>query len=222
MTAPQPPDNRPEDPALAAGQARPNPVPGPPPTAAGLASDATSGQSSQRYTVPPDPGCYEIRFRLTWFTVLSISLGLALIALSIFSHGQISKRIFGIWIGGLCTVPYLILLISRTLFRADQAGITLGLELGRSGFSRTVFIPWTDIEKIALYKITRRSAQAGRKGSYIQNRAAWRVTSRIRRSSEDRYHVAALAPGPRAPGRRRSGGGTAGQHRRRWEHRSLG
>lgn len=77
MTAPQPPDNRPEDPALAPGQARPNPVPGPPPTAAGLASDAISCQSSQRYTGTPDPGCYEIRFRLTWFTALSISLGLA-------------------------------------------------------------------------------------------------------------------------------------------------
>jgi len=100
-------------------------------------------------------------------------------------------------------VPYLILLISRTLFRADQAGITLGLELGRSGFSRTVFIPWTDIEKIALYKITRRSAQAGRKGSYIKivphgvSQAAYGAARRIDTMWQpwrlDRERLAAVA-----------------------------
>jgi len=66
-------------------------------------------------------------------------------------------------------VPYLILLVSRkTLFRADQAGITLGPELGQSGLSSTVFIPWTDIKNIALYQTTRRSARTGPTGSYIK------------------------------------------------------
>jgi hypothetical protein len=130
---------------------------------------AETDSTAKQNNIPPDPGRYEIRFRLTGFAVLSISLGLALIALSIVSHHQISARIFGILIGGLCAVPYLVLLVSRkTLFRADQAGITLGPELGRSGLSSTVFIPWMDIKNIALYQITRRSARTGPTGSYIK------------------------------------------------------
>src|SRR5216683_4660636 len=85
MTDPYPPGDRREEPALAAGQARPNAVPGLLQTA-GLASDATSGQTSGRYSVAPDPGCYEIRFRLTGLAAYGLSFGLLWIALGIFQH----------------------------------------------------------------------------------------------------------------------------------------
>ena len=113
-------------------------------------------------SMPPDPGCYEIRFRLAGYEALFSVFGLLLFALGIFAPESLIARVASVAVGGLFTVPYVILLASRKIvFRADHAGITLGPELPLFHFS-TVFIPWPDIKKITLYKITRASRQMGR------------------------------------------------------------
>jgi hypothetical protein len=168
MTDPYPPGDRREEPARAPDQARPNAVSELLQTA-GLAADAFSGQASERYSVPPGYGCYEIRFRLTGFAAYSIGFGLVWIALGIFQHQRSPyERVIMVAFGGLFALRCVIPIVSRKiLFRADPTGVTLGT-LGRFGFfSSIVFIPWTDIKEIALYKITRRSRQVGRTGSYM-------------------------------------------------------
>ncbi len=94
-------------------------------------------------------------------------MGLAFISLGIFVPAPLSERALPLALGGLFTVPYVILLVRRTVvFRADHAGITLGPELPMLQF-RTVF-PWADIKKITLYKITRPSQTMGKQpGTYI-------------------------------------------------------
>lgn len=152
MTDPYPPGNRHEDPVHAAG----------------LLS-TTSGQPSRPYSVPLDSGCYEIRFRLTGLGAYSVIFGLVLIAIGVFrSQSSLYERLGWAALGGLIALRELIPIVSRKiLFRADPGGITLATR-GRFGFpSPNVFIPWTDIKKIALYKITRRSSKFGQTGSYI-------------------------------------------------------
>src|SRR6266487_1721094 len=168
MTDPYPPGDRREEPALDPGQARPNTVPELLQTA-GLASEATSDQTSRRYSEPPDPGRYEIRFRLTGLYAFNVSFGLVLIALGIFQYQRsLYERVIIAAVGGLFALRYVIPLVSRkVLFRADPTGVTLG-SLAWIGFSSaTVFTPWTDIKKIALYKITRWTRRGGRTGSYM-------------------------------------------------------
>src|SRR5260370_6903827 len=110
-------------------------------------------------------------------------------------------------LGGSLALRYVIPLVSREiLFRADPAGITLGT-LGQFGFSSsTVFIPWTDIKKIALYKITRWTRRFGRTGSYmgiVPRGAAYGKARRIDTWRLDPNRLAALAapppPHPPAP-----------------------
>ncbi len=151
MTDPYPPGNRHED-----------PVP-----AADLLS-TTSGQTSGRYSVPPDPGCYEIRFWLTGLGAYSVIFGLVLIAVGVFQTQSSLYEVSFAALGGLVALREIIPIVRRKiLFRADPAGTTLGAPAW-FGFSHsTVFIPWTDIKKIALYKITRRSKDFGRAGSYM-------------------------------------------------------
>ncbi len=168
MTDPYPPGDRREEPAVDPDQARPNAVPGLPQTA-GLASEATSGQTSGRYSVPPDPGCYVIRFRLTGLGAYSVIFGLVLIAVGVFqTQSSLYDRVSFAALGGLVALREIIPIVSRKiLFRADPAGTTLSAPAW-FGFSHsTVFIPWTDIKKIALYKITRWTRRGGRTGSYM-------------------------------------------------------
>jgi hypothetical protein len=152
MTDPYPPGNRHEDPVHAADLL-----------------GTTSGQPSRPDSVPPDSGCYEIRFRLTGLGGYTVIFGLVLIAIGVFrTQSSLYERVIIAAVGGLVALREMIPIVSRKiLFRADSAGITLGT-LGRFGFpSPNVSIPWTDIKKIALYKITRRSRKFGRTGSHI-------------------------------------------------------
>ncbi len=120
-------------------------------------------------SMPPESGCYEIRFRLAGYEALTPAFGLLILGAGIFiPRASLLGRVIGIAGGALFTVPYVILLVRRTIvFRADQAGITLGPEVLKFQFS-TVFIPWADIRKVILYKITRASRTMGRqRGTYI-------------------------------------------------------
>jgi len=144
--------NRHEEPALAADLLSP-----------------PSGQPSQPHSVPPDPGCYQIRFRLTGLGAYAVIFGFVLIAVGVFqTQSSLYERVSFTAVGGLIALREIIPIASRKiLFRADPAGSTLGSPAW-FGFSHsTVFIPWTDIKEIALYKITRRSKNFGRAGSYM-------------------------------------------------------
>jgi hypothetical protein len=152
MTNPGLQGDRREEPALAADPLSP-----------------TSGQPSRPSSVPPDPGCYEIGARLTGLGAYAVIFGLVLIAVGVFqTQSSLYERVSFTAVGGLVALREIIPIISRKiLFRADPAGTTLGAPAW-FGFSHsTVFIPWTDIKEIALYKITRRSKNFGPAGSYI-------------------------------------------------------
>jgi len=127
--------------------------------------------------------------------------------MGIFAPESLPARVIVVALGGLFAVPYVILLVTRKIvFRADHAGITLGPELPMFQFS-TVFIPWADIKKITLYKITRPSRTMGRQpGTYIgivpHDRApADAAARRINTWRLDRGRLAAVtaAAAPGAP-----------------------
>lgn len=124
---------------------------------------------ADHHGVAQDPGCYEVRFRLTGLYAFQISFGLVLIAVGIFQHQRLlSERVIIAALGGLIVLRYVIPLLSRkVLFRADPTGVMLGSLAWLGLSSSTVFIPWADIEKIALYKITRWTRRSGRTGSYM-------------------------------------------------------
>lgn len=128
----------------------------------------TDGRADH-HSVAPDPGCYEVRFRLTGLYAFQISFGLALIAIGIFQHQRsLYGRVIIAVAGGLIVLRYVIPLVSRkVLFRADPTGVTFGRPAWLGLFSSTVLIPWADIKKIALYKITRWTRRGGRTGSYM-------------------------------------------------------
>jgi hypothetical protein len=122
--------DRREEPALAAGQARPDAAPEP--RQAGPAGTCRCpGRPPRRAGKFPDHGCYEIRFRLAGWEALAPPLGLFSLAAGIFGSDPFSSaQVVLIAIGGFFTVPYMILLARRAIvFRADQAGITLGPEV---------------------------------------------------------------------------------------------
>ena len=129
----------------------------------------TDGRADH-HSVASDPGCYEVRFRLTGLDALQISLGLVLIATGIFQHQRsLYERVIMAAAGGLIVLlRYVIPLVSRkVLFRADPTGVTFGILTWFGLSSFTVFIPWADIKKIALYKITRWTRRGPRTGSYM-------------------------------------------------------
>jgi hypothetical protein len=156
--------------------------------------------------VPPKPGCYELRFRLAGYEALIPAFGLLFLVVGIVPPESLAPRVFFIAFGGLCILPYVILLGSRPIaFGADHAGITLGPELPTLQFS-SVFIPWADIERISLYKRVGLSRQMGKSpGTYIGivvndgEPAASFATRRINTWRLDRQRLAAVtaafAPG---------------------------
>jgi hypothetical protein len=114
------------------------------------------------------PGGYAVRFRLAGWEALAPPFGLLSAAFGIFAPDPLYLRVFFIALGGFLTVPYVIMLAGRTaVFRADQAGITLGPEVLMLQFSAQ-FFPWADIKKITFYTITRWSQTTGKQpGTYI-------------------------------------------------------
>jgi hypothetical protein len=76
---------------------------------------------------PELPGSYALRFRLAGWEALAPQFGLLSAAFGIFAPDLLYLRVLFIALGGFLTVPYVIMLAGRTtVFRADQAGITLG------------------------------------------------------------------------------------------------
>ena len=100
--------------------------------------------------MPPDPGRYEERYRLTrvaLVAVLVLVLGLVL-------FGGTIPAAFGV----LIAIPAVLALARRPVaLRADHTGITLG-SAGKPdsprrllGHRPAVFVPWADVEQIILY-----------------------------------------------------------------------
>ena len=104
--------------------------------------------------MPPDQGCYEERYRLTFPVARSVAFSLKPLIIAIFSHQPLPWVILAPVIFVLATVPWLVAVASRKIaFRADMAGITLGADPLSWPFryASAVFVPWSDAEAIALY-----------------------------------------------------------------------
>ena len=102
-------------------------------------------------TVPPDPGCYEERYNVAG-AVLRLAasllvLGLLAVVLGSAWHPQLIVAAFSV----LLTIPTVLAMALRPVaFRADHAGVTLGV-VRMLPPRPAVFIPWADIEQIILY-----------------------------------------------------------------------
>ena len=102
-------------------------------------------------TVPPDPGCYEERYK-----VAGVAMGLAatLLAVGLLAavrgsvwHPQLIFAAFPV----LLAIPVVLAMaLHPVAFRADHAGVTLGAVRVLPP-RPAVFIPWSDIEQIILY-----------------------------------------------------------------------
>jgi hypothetical protein len=104
--------------------------------------------------MPPDPGCYEERYRLTFPVARGTALGLVPLIVAIFSHQTLPWLVLSPVAFVLATVPWLVAVASRKVaFRADMAGITLGADPLSWPFrhASAVFVPWSDAGAIALY-----------------------------------------------------------------------
>jgi len=115
----------------------------------------TDGRAAHQ-RMPPEPGCYEERYRLNWAAATMITLGLLLIAASFVPGTKIFERAVIIALGGYCVLPQLIVLARRKIaFRADRAGVTLGPAMFPfpSLTLADEFIPWADIKEISLYRV---------------------------------------------------------------------
>jgi hypothetical protein len=167
MTNPDLPGGRREEPATGPGRATPGAGPAVV-KGVGPAPGASRGEAPGPDGMPPSPAGYEIRFRLAGWEALGPPFGLLFLAAGIFAPDPLYMRVFLIAGGGFLTVPYVIMLARRTaVFRADQAGITLGPEVPMRQFSAQ-FFPWAEIKKITFCKITRWSRTPGRQpGTYI-------------------------------------------------------
>ena len=79
--------------------------------------------------MPPDQGCYEERYRLTFPVARSAAFSLVCLIPAIVSHQPLPWLILCPVIFVLATVPWLLAVASRKIaFRADVAGITLGAD----------------------------------------------------------------------------------------------
>jgi hypothetical protein len=112
--------------------------------------------------MPPDPGCYEERYRLTGRLALRLAGGLLSLGLGIVwqSPGvSAASAILAIPVilsalGVAVSMPGVIAAARRMIaFRADYAGITLGVAPNSlAAFRRpATFIPWAEVDSIVLY-----------------------------------------------------------------------
>ena len=113
--------------------------------------------------MPPDPGSYEERYRLTSGVALRLAGGLLAVGLGLVwqpSVISVTSVILAIpVILSALTVAFAmpaVITIARRMpaFRADYAGITLGvMPTSLAALHRpAIFIPWTEVEKIVLYR----------------------------------------------------------------------
>jgi hypothetical protein len=105
--------------------------------------------------VPPDPGCYEERYKLTG---VAVSLAGGLLAAGLGALWHTPQLIFAAFTVVLAIPAVLAMALHPVAFRADQAGVTLGAVRVLPP-RPAVFIPWADIQEIILYV-----AGSGRKG----------------------------------------------------------
>jgi len=100
----------------------------------------------------PDPGRYEERYRLTGGAVPGVAIGLITIGLVFLTVWP--------WVTGVVIAVALVILMGARVvgrrmiaFRADYAGVTLGVVPGKLTVRRgpAVSIPWAEVEKIILY-----------------------------------------------------------------------
>jgi hypothetical protein len=97
--------------------------------------------------VPPDPGCYEERYKLMGVAV-SLAGGLLAVGLGALWH---TPQVIFAAVAVLLAIPaVLTMALHPVAFRADQAGVTLGA-VRMLPPRPAVFIPWADIEQIILY-----------------------------------------------------------------------
>jgi hypothetical protein len=122
--------------------------------------------------MPPDPGSYEERYRLTNGVALRLAGGLLLIVLGLVWQPPVTSAasvilVIPVIFSALTVafaMPALITIARRMIaFRADYGGITLGvMPTSLAALHRpAVFIPWAEVEKIILY----RSGSAGWRGN---------------------------------------------------------
>ena len=105
--------------------------------------------------IPPDPGCYEERYRLTFPVARSAAFSLVSLIPAIVGHQPLPWLFLCPAVFILATVPWLLAVAGRKIaFRADMAGITLGADPLSWPFrhASAVFVPWSDAEAIALYQ----------------------------------------------------------------------
>jgi hypothetical protein len=96
----------------------------------------------------PDTGRHEERYRLTGRAPAALGAGLFGVLTGILFHSMLF-----IVVGGALALFYIVVIAGhRVTFRADNAGITLGVNL--TGLKLyPVNIPWADVEKITLYSL---------------------------------------------------------------------
>ena len=97
----------------------------------------------------PDTGRYEERYRLTSRDGAALGAGVFALLAGILLPNAVPFIVFG----GAVTLLYIVVLAGhRVAFRADNAGIMLGVNLTGLKLYR-VNIPWADVEKIILYSL---------------------------------------------------------------------
>jgi hypothetical protein len=105
--------------------------------------------------VLPDQGLYEERYRLTGAVVASLAVSLAMLAISFHGTHDVTLLALSVLAFVSVTVPALTAAATRKVaFRADPMGVTLGGDpltwASRNGGA--VFISWSDVEKIVIYR----------------------------------------------------------------------
>jgi hypothetical protein len=104
--------------------------------------------------VLPDQGLYEERYRLTGAVAASVAFSLVTLGLAV--HGVHDPVWLALSVLAFVTVtlPIVTAAVTRKVaFRVDPLGVTLGgdpMSWTRFG-NGSVFIPWTDVEKIVIY-----------------------------------------------------------------------
>jgi hypothetical protein len=120
--------------------------------------------------VLPDQGLYEERYRLTGAVAASLAVSLAMLGIAF--HGAHDALWLALSVLAFVTVTMPIVTAAvtrRVAFRVDPLGVTLGGDpMGWTRFGNgSVFIPWTDVEKIVIYP-----AGTGRQCVGIQRHAS--------------------------------------------------
>ena len=118
----------------------------------------------------PDQGLYEERYRLTGAVAASLAVSLAMLGISFHGAHNALWLALSVLAFVTVTVPALAAAATRKVaFRADPMGVTLGGDpmswAGRS--SGSVFISWSDVEKIVIYP-----TESGRQCVGVQRRAS--------------------------------------------------